>query len=87
MRYRLQLSNTEREARGISSFRSVYAASLPCALFLSLVLRRGKSSFLFSLQHREHRTISLMLPGVSGDQSLQEKKGMVQAPVPHLDLD
>lgn len=71
----------------INSFRSVYTASLLCSLFLSLVLRRGKSSFLFSLQHREHRTISLMLLGVSGDQSLQEKKGMVQTPVPHLDLD
>ena len=71
----------------INSFRSVYASSLICSLFPLLVLRRGKSSFLFSLQHQEPRTISLMLFGVSGDQSLQEKKGLVQTPVPCLDLD
>ncbi|XP_069420829.1 HLA class II histocompatibility antigen, DQ alpha 2 chain-like isoform X6 [Ovis canadensis] len=49
--------------------------------------RRAMSHGLKDGKHQEHRTISLMLLGVSGDQSLQEKKGMVQAPVPHLDLD
>ena len=70
----------------INSFRSVYASSLICSLFLLLVLRRGKSSFLFSLQHQEHRTISLMLFGVSGDQSLQEKKAWFRLQFPVLTL-
>ena len=60
-------------------------SSVHCFLYLF----SGEESLQFCSRFNSRSTgpVSLMLFAVLGDQSLQEKKGMVQTPVPRLDLD